>query len=83
MSEHLGEAFVGAERLESTVLGETVNIASRLDQLRRETVGGLAASADLLEAACAASAPVAGDGRWSAMGEHALHDRREQVAVFP
>jgi adenylate cyclase len=83
---HFGEAFVGAvgtaERLEFTVLGDTVNVASRLEQLTRQTDGGLVASADLLTAAGEAAVPGKADGQWRMLDEHLLRGRQTPIDVY-
>jgi adenylate cyclase len=51
---HYGEVLVGnigdAHRLEYTILGDTVNVASRLERLTRQTGSSLMASDDLIRA---------------------------------
>ena len=84
---HFGPAFVGAvgtdERLEFTVLGDTVNVASRLEQLTRETNGGLIASATLLAAADEGpGSGTAAGGHWQARDSSMLRGRREPLEIF-
>ncbi|MCB1989972.1 MAG: adenylate/guanylate cyclase domain-containing protein [Geminicoccaceae bacterium] len=76
---HFGPAFAGAvgdsSRLEFTVLGDTVNVAARLEQITRETDGGLVASAALVAAA--------GEGdHWLALPTHAVRGREQPIDIL-
>jgi adenylate cyclase len=77
---HYGEAFCGAvgdsTRLEYTVLGDTVNVAARLEQIAKEEGEGLLASGALLAAA--------GEdlGRWRALPPRALRGRDAKLALY-
>jgi adenylate cyclase len=77
---HIGEAFCGAvgdaRRLEFTVLGDTVNVAARLEALTREEPWRLIVSADLLAAA--------GEGTagWTALAPRQLRGRAAPVALY-
>jgi adenylate cyclase len=84
---HYGEVVVGnigdARRLEYTVLGDTVNVANRLERLTRETGASLVVSDDLLGAvrACGVdpSALVEGLRRDQA---RTVRGRRAPVAIW-
>lgn len=77
---HWGEAFCGAvgddSRLEFTVLGDTVNVAARIEQAAKTADCQLLISGDLLTAA--------GDnvGAWQRQAPQALRGRSQPVTLF-
>ena len=77
---HVGRVFAGAvgdaSRLEFTVLGDAVNVAARLEQLTRESNGGLAVSRDLLARAGEAAAP-----GWRALPPTTLRGRAAPIDI--
>lgn len=79
---HWGEVFSGVtgtpSRLEYSVFGDTVNTASRLEQLTKAHGMTLIVSATLLEAA---GAEPARDG-WTALPPELLRGRRSGLALF-
>lgn len=77
---HHGEAFVGAigddARLEFTVIGDAVNVASRLEEATKTLQAVVVASFDFVEAS-------AGSGdRWRDSGEIAVRGRSAPVRAF-
>jgi adenylate cyclase len=79
---HWGEVFCGAigdeTRLEYTVLGDTVNVASRLEQEAKAASLRLIVSQDLLDAA---DEP-APETRWIALRPHLLRGRHQPIQLF-
>ena len=79
---HWGEVFCGAigdeTRLEFTVLGDTVNVASRLEQEAKAASLRLIVSHDLLDAA---DEP-APETRWIALQPHLLRGRHRPIRLF-
>jgi len=77
---HWGEAFCGAvgddSRLEFTVLGDTVNVAARIEQAAKTADCQLLISGDLLTAA--------GDdvGAWQRQAPQVLRGRSQPVTLF-
>ncbi|MBL8698557.1 MAG: PAS-domain containing protein [Alphaproteobacteria bacterium] len=80
---HWGDALIGtigdARRLEFAVVGDTVNIASRLESLSRDLGVTITASAAAVEAAIAAGADSAG---FVARGPQALRGRAGAIDVW-
>jgi adenylate cyclase len=79
---HYGEVFVGVlgsgRLLEYTVIGDTVNVAERLERLSRETDCPFVTSRTLLD-----EAGIPNDGaRWSALGEHTLRGRTTPIEAM-
>ncbi len=76
---HFGPAFAGAvgdsSRLEFTVLGDTVNVAARLEQLTRTTEGGLIASRALVER-------TGEHDHWLALPTHAVRGREQPIDIL-
>jgi adenylate cyclase len=79
---HHGEVLAGVigdeERLEYTVIGDTVNTAERLEELTRRIDGDLVVSAALLEAADEAP----DEDRWVALAPQKLKGRAQPAAVY-
>jgi adenylate cyclase len=77
---HHGRVFCGVvgdrDRLEFTVLGDAVNVASRLEAMTRTTGHRLLISGTVLRGA---DEPVEA---WETIGERPLRGRREPVAVY-
>lgn len=76
---HFGPAFAGAvgdsSRLEFTVLGDTVNVAARLEQITRETDGGLVASQAIVAAA-------GEQDHWLALPTQAVRGREQPIDIL-
>ena len=81
---HYGPVVLGdvgnARRLEFAVLGDTVNVASRLEGLTRELDADLAASAQLVARVREEGGEAA--GRLVPLGAHRLRGREEPIEVF-
>lgn len=82
MGAHCGESFCGAvgdpRRLEFTVLGDTVNVASRLEALTRDQPWRLVVSAELLEKA--GQAP--GEPGWTRLPDRPLRGRSGSIVTY-
>ena len=80
---HYGPVVLGdignERRLEFAVLGDTVNVASRLEGLTRELEAGLVASGELVARVREEGGPA---GRLVSLGERSLRGRAEPVEVF-
>ena len=80
---HFGPVVLGdignERRLEFAVLGDTVNVASRLEGLTRELDADLAASGDLVARVREEGGPAE---RLVSIGERSLRGRAEPVEVF-
>lgn len=78
---HCGEVYCGAigddDRLEFTVLGDTVNVAARLEQESKTASAPLLVSEELLNAA--GEAP--GNG-WRALPPHTLRGRQRPIRLY-
>lgn len=77
---HLGEVFCGvigeASRLEFTVLGDTVNVAERLQELTKEVGHPVVVSRDVLSAAAIDEA------HYHSLGAVVLRGRRQSIDVY-
>jgi adenylate cyclase len=80
---HCGEVFAGAvgteNRMEFTVLGDTVNIAARLQEAAKATKSGLVVSQNLLETSGYFSAD---SQKWRALNESSIRGRVGRVSLF-
>ncbi len=84
---HYGEVLVGNigddRRLEYTVLGDTVNVASRLESLTREIEASIVASDDLVATAKACGAEIQTLVKnLSPGGEHIVKGRSRPVSIW-
>ncbi len=78
---HFGLAFCGAiggdARLEFTVLGDTVNVASRLQTIAKSTRTALVVSRDMLTAAGETFSAEA----WRTLGHHQVRGRQQPIEL--
>jgi len=84
---HYGNAVVGnigdEHKLEYTVLGDTVNVANRLEKLTREAGTPVVVSDELIEAVRAASAdPFSIAPGISSGGAHAIRGRQKPIGIW-
>jgi adenylate cyclase len=79
---HYGEVFAGAlgneQLLEYTVIGDTVNVAERLERLSREVHSPVVVSATLLQAA----GHVASNAKWRHLPPQELKGHRKPIDAF-
>ncbi|MFC7331832.1 adenylate/guanylate cyclase domain-containing protein [Rhodocista pekingensis] len=71
----------GDRQVEFTVIGDTVNVASRLEKITRDLDADIVASDDLVQAAVAVRGPQALDG-FSSAESVSLRGRRETLGVW-
>lgn len=80
---HCGEVFAGAvgtqNRMEFTVLGDTVNIAARLQEIAKSTISGLVVSQNLLENSGCFSAS---SQKWRALAENSVRGRVGRISLY-
>jgi adenylate cyclase len=80
---HWGEVFCGAigdaARLEFTVLGDTVNVAARLEQLTKEVGHPIIASQAILAEAGIQSMS---DSGWISVGDSRIRGRKGHLPIF-
>ncbi len=80
---HSGDVFCGAvgdeTRMEFTVLGDTVNVAARLEHATEELGFPLVASEAVLTEA---GIDAAGQNEWKPLGSHEVRGRKEKLAIY-
>ena len=83
---HMGDVVLGntgdERRLKFTVVGDTVNVASRLERLTRDLSAALVVSDDLLAAASHAGAPAAQIERFVNRSSLPLRGREGELAIW-
>lgn len=81
---HLGRVFLGVvgtrDRLEYTVLGDTVNVAARLQEASKATQHSFVTSGETLDVAFADHAPARKD--WTVLPTMGLRGRAGDIALF-
>lgn len=80
---HCGEVFAGAvgteSRMEFTVLGDTVNIAARLQEAAKKTETGLVVSLNILDKAGHLSVD---NQTWKILTENTIRGRMEKITLY-
>lgn len=80
---HCGEVFAGAvgseSRMEFTVLGDTVNIAARLQEAAKKTEFGLVISGELLDRSGNGEEP---DAEWTLFDATTIRGRTQQISQY-
>ncbi len=80
---HSGEVFCGAvgdeTRMEFTVLGDTVNVAARLEHATKQLGYPLVASEAVLTEA---GIDAAGQNEWKPLGSREVRGRKEKLAIY-
>lgn len=84
---HSGPVTVGnigaPERINYTIIGDTVNVGQRLEQFGKGVDPGTGAAASVTVLASRAIVETSGDlDSWSSLGRHHLRGRGEEVEVF-